>query len=56
MPDHERWWRVEVTGHEGQLVAIEPEMLVGKPDLTEHERQIIRECAEHLLAFVGREE
>lgn len=47
------WWRVEVTTHDGQLVAIEPEMLAGKGDLTDAELETIRGCARHLLSFAG---
>lgn len=47
------WWRVEVTTHDGTLVAIEPGMLAGKGDLSPAEQHLIRDCAEHLLSFVG---
>lgn len=47
------WWRVEVRTHDGELVAIEPEMLAGKSDLTDSDLETIRECGRHLLAFAG---
>ncbi len=47
------WWRVEVHTHEGQILAIEPGMLAGKGELSPAEHDLIRECAEHLLSFVG---
>lgn len=47
------WWRVEVTTHDGTLVAIEPEMLAGKGPLDSTEEEIVRNCAKHLLSFVG---
>jgi hypothetical protein len=50
------WWRVEVKTHDGTLVAIEPGMLAGKGELSPTEEDVIRECAEHLLGFVGPSE
>ena len=47
------WWRVEVTTHDGALIAIEPGMLDGKGDLSPEEKDVIRECADHLASFVG---
>lgn len=47
------WWRVEVTTHEGLLLAIEPEMLAGKGDLSESDLDTIRDCATHLMSFAG---
>lgn len=48
-----KWWRVEVMTHEGTLVAIEPEILAGKSDLTPEDVETIRECAAHLQGFAG---
>lgn len=47
------WWRVEVLTHDGELIAIEPEMLAGKSDLSEADVETIRDCARQLLAFAG---
>lgn len=47
------WWRVEVTTHDGQLVAIEPEMLAGKGNLTDAELEIVRNAGWNLLGFAG---
>jgi hypothetical protein len=47
------WWRVEVSDHDGQVVAIEPEMLVGR-DITPELEATIEDAARHLLAFIGR--
>lgn len=47
------WWRVEVTTHEGQLVAIEPEMLAGKVELSDVDLETIRHCAHSLMGFAG---
>lgn len=47
-----KWWRVEVSDHDGQIVAIEPEMLVGR-DITPDLRDVIEVAARHLLAFIG---
>lgn len=47
------WWRVEVSTHDGKLIAIEPSMLAGKSDLSDADLETIRECARHLLAFAG---
>jgi len=41
------WFRVEVSDHDGQIVAIEPDMLAGR-DLGDKERAIIRRAIEQL--------
>jgi ribosomal protein L34E len=46
------WFRVEVSDHDGQIVAIEPEMLAGR-DIGEVERKKIHQAIEHLQGFVG---
>lgn len=45
-------WRVEVSSGGESMVAIEPEMLAGR-ELDDEDLNIIRHCAEHLLAFAG---
>ena len=45
-------WRVEVSTSGDSIVAIEPGMLSGK-ELTQKDENTIRNCAEHLLSFVG---
>ena len=47
------WWRVEVKLYDGTLLAIEPEMLSGKSDLTERDLETIRVAGRHLLGFAG---
>lgn len=47
-----RWWRVEVSDEDGQIVAIEPEMLAGR-EIGEPETATIRNAAAHLLGFIG---
>lgn len=51
-----KWWRVEVHLDDGVLLAIEPEMVAGKSDLTQVDVETIRAAAKHLLAFVGEED
>lgn len=51
-----KWWRVEVHLDDGALLAIEPEMVSGKSDLTQVDVETIRTAAKHLLAFVGEED
>jgi len=46
------WFRVEVSDHEGQIVAIETEMLAGR-DIGDKERATIRRAIEHLQGFIG---
>lgn len=47
------WFRVEVTDRDGQIVAIESEMLTGR-DIGEAEEATIRKAIAHLSGFVGR--
>lgn len=47
------WWRVEVKLYDGTLLAIEPEMLAGKSDLTERDLETIRAAGRNLLGFAG---
>jgi hypothetical protein len=49
------WWRVEVSLYDGVLVAIEPEMLSGKSELTDRDIETIRAAGKHLLGFAGHE-
>lgn len=49
-----KWWRVEVTDHDGQIVAIEPQMLAGR-DIGERERETIEAAIGNLLGFIGAE-
>lgn len=49
------WFRVEVTDREGQVVAIEPEMLAGR-DIGEAEWRAIRRAIDHLAGFLGRDD
>jgi hypothetical protein len=53
-PDDRKWFRVEVTDHDGQIVAIEPGMLAGR-DIGEMEATKIREAIAQLQGFVGPE-
>ena len=46
------WFRVEVSDGEGQIVAIETELLAGR-DIAEHEDATIRRAIRHLQGFVG---
>lgn len=46
------WFRVEVSDCDGQIVAIEPEMLAGR-DIGENEERVIRQAIAHLNAFIG---
>lgn len=48
----EQWFRVEVSDHKGQIVAIETEMLAGR-DIGDYEIDVIRKAVEHLCSFVG---
>jgi hypothetical protein len=53
MDDHQRhWFRVEVSDHAGQIVAIETEMLAGR-DIGDVERDTIRKAIDHLSGFIG---
>lgn len=49
-----KWWRVEVTDHDGQIVAIEPQMLAGR-DIGERERETIEHAISNLVGFIGGE-
>ena len=46
------WYRVEVSDHDGQIVAIEPEMLTGR-DIGDRERATIRRAIDQLHGFLG---
>ena len=52
-PKPHEWRRVEVKLYDGTLLAIEPEMLSGKSDLTERDLETIRAAGRHLLGFAG---
>ncbi len=54
--DTHNWWRVEVHLYDGMLLAIEPEMLTGKNDLTDKDSETIRAAGRHLLGFAGKAE
>lgn len=47
-----KWWRVEVSDGDGQIVGIEPEMLAGR-DIGDAERAIIKEAIHNLAGFIG---
>ena len=44
---------VEVTRNGYTLVTIESNCLSGKPEFTHDDAQYIRDCARHLLVFIG---
>ena len=46
-------WGVEVRRNGETLVTIESNCLSGKPEFSEVEADVIRECADHLHAFIG---
>lgn len=46
------WFRVEVTDGDGQIVAIETELLTGR-DIGDHEREVIFKAIRHLIGFSG---
>lgn len=46
-------WSVSVDRNGVNLVAIESNSLSGQPEYSEEDRRVIRECAAHLLAFIG---
>lgn len=48
-----KWFRVEVSDHEGSIVAIEPEMLAGR-DIGPREEEAIRGAIDHLRGFIGQ--
>lgn len=45
-------WAVRVSVNGEQVLCIESEWLSGIPDIDKH-ADIVRTCAEHLLAFIG---
>jgi hypothetical protein len=45
-------WRVAISIDGEEVLAIEPEMLAGIPDIDKHRDEIIK-AANHLLAFIG---
>lgn len=47
-----KWWRVEVSDHDGQIVAIEPGMLAGR-DIGPTEREAIEHAIANLSGFIG---
>jgi hypothetical protein len=47
------WYRVEVSDHDGQIVAIEPEMLCGR-DIGDAERATIQAAIDTLAGFIGQ--
>jgi hypothetical protein len=47
-----KWWRVEVSDHDGQIVAIEPEMLAGR-EIGDAETEAIVHAVQNLLGFIG---
>lgn len=46
------WFRVEVSNHDGIIVAIEPEILVGR-DIGKKEEACIRKAIRNLCGFIG---
>jgi hypothetical protein len=50
--DVERWFRVEVSDHQGQIVAIETDSLSGR-DIGESEKFQIERSINHLTGFIG---
>ncbi len=50
----DKWFRVEVTDHAGQVVAIESEMLAGR-DIGGAEQETINRAIDHLCGFIGRD-
>lgn len=51
-PEDQKWFRVEVSDHAGQIVCIESGSLSGR-DIGDDERQKIHEAIAHLCGFVG---
>jgi hypothetical protein len=49
------WYRVEVSDHGGQIVAIEPEILSGR-DIGEKERATILRAIDQLQGFLAFDE
>lgn len=48
----DRHWRVTVAVGGNEVVAIEPEMLAGVPNIDDYADEV-RTAAQHLLAFIG---
>lgn len=46
------YWRVAVSIDGEKVLAIEPSMLAGTPDIDKYANEV-RTCARHLLAFIG---
>jgi hypothetical protein len=46
------WFRVEVSDHDGQIVAIEPELLAGR-DIGDKERATILRAIDQLTGFIA---
>lgn len=46
-------WGVDVRRNGENLVTIESNCLCGKPEFSEVEAEVIRQCADHLQAFIG---
>ena len=46
------WYRIEVSDHAGQIVAIESEMLAGR-DIGDAERKTVFRALESLSSFIG---
>lgn len=46
-------WSISVSRDGENLVTIESNCLCGKPEFTDEEAQQIRDCADHLRAFIG---
>lgn len=48
----DQWFRVEVSDAEGQIVAIETEMLAGR-EIEDKEIATIAKAVQHLIGFAG---
>lgn len=48
----DQWFRVEVSDHAGQIVAIETEMLAGR-EIGDEETATIAKAVQHLIGFAG---
>jgi hypothetical protein len=48
----DQWFRVEVRDGNGQIVAIETEMLAGR-DIGDEETAVIAKAVQHLIGFAG---
>lgn len=49
------YWRVAVSIDGEEVLAIEPGMLAGIPDIEKYAHEV-RQAGQHLLAFIGPEE